>query len=258
MDTQLLMNTAMLAGEIMLCSGAETYRVEDTMHHILKTAEHLEIAQILVIMTGISATLKIKEEEMITSIRRVEAHHTNLRRVVDVNAISRRYCGGEITLEQAYEELLLLKDKEYGRRAHGVALVGICAGFALFFGGNIWDLVAAFCVGGFLAVCDSAGEEIGFNALIQDIFVAMGVAIATILLKAMLGERMNMDTVMIASIMPLVPGVAITNAVRDTLKGDYLSGTARVLEAFLKAACIAIGIALGFAVFGGVLKGGWS
>ena len=52
MDTQLLLKTAMLAGEIMLRSGAETYRVEDTMHHILKTADHIEMAEVLVIMTG--------------------------------------------------------------------------------------------------------------------------------------------------------------------------------------------------------------
>ena len=51
MDTQLLLKTAMLAGEIMLRSGAETYRVEDTMHHILKTADHIEMAEVLVIMT---------------------------------------------------------------------------------------------------------------------------------------------------------------------------------------------------------------
>ena len=46
MDTQLLLKTAMLAGEIMLRSGAETYRVEDTMHHILKTADHIEMAEV--------------------------------------------------------------------------------------------------------------------------------------------------------------------------------------------------------------------
>lgn len=51
MDTQLLLKTAMLAGEMMLRSGAETYRVEDTMHHILKTADHIEMAEVLVIMT---------------------------------------------------------------------------------------------------------------------------------------------------------------------------------------------------------------
>lgn len=56
---------------------------------------------------------------------------------------------------------------------------------------------------------------------------------------------MNMDTVMIGSFMPLVPGMAITNAVRDTLRGDYLSGGARVMEAFLKALGIAIGIGIG-------------
>jgi uncharacterized membrane protein YjjP (DUF1212 family) len=45
--------------------------------------------------------------------------------------------------------------------------------------------------------------------------------------------------------MTLVPGVAITNAVLDTINGDYLSGTARILEAFVIAAAIAIGIGLG-------------
>lgn len=96
-----------------------------------------------------------------------------------------------------------------------------------------------------------------FNAFIQDVFLSIGVAFATILLKAALGNRMNMDTVMISSIMPLVPGMAITNAARDTLQGDYLSGAARILEAFLKAAGIALGIGLGLALFSDAfLKGG--
>ena len=65
MDTQLLLKTAMLAGEMMLRSGAETYRVEDTMHHILKTADHIEMAEVLVIMTGISATIKLENERQL-------------------------------------------------------------------------------------------------------------------------------------------------------------------------------------------------
>ena len=66
----------------------------------------------------------------------------------------------------------------------------------------------------------------------------------------MLAPNVNLDIVIISSIMPLVPGVAITNAVRDTLQGDYISGCARVLEAFLKAAGIAVGIALGLILMG--------
>ena len=75
----------------------------------------------------------------------------------------------------------------------------------------------------------------------------------------LLGSRvpgMNLDVVIISSIMPLVPGVAITNAVRDILQGDYMSGNARVLEAFLTAAGIAVGVGAGIWFAGLLLPGG--
>ena len=56
--------------------------------------------------------------------------------------------------------------------------------------------------------------------------------------------------------MPLVPGVAITNAVRDTLLGDYISGAARILEAFLIAAAVALGVGTGMALMGAFFPGG--
>lgn len=257
MDTQLLMRTAMLAGEILLRSGAETYRVEDTMHHILKTAERIEDVEILVIMTGISATLKVEGEEATTYIKRVEDSSTNMSHVVNVNDISRRYCGGDLTLSEAYEALKGLDGaSEFARREYNLAAAGICVGFAIFFGGNLWDVGAALVVGAFLAFCLSASRDLKLHAFIQDIFAAFGVAVMSIFMQVILGSRMNMDTVMISSIMPLVPGVAITNAVRDTLRGDYLSGTARILEAFLRAAGIAVGIGIGLAVFGNLVNGG--
>ncbi len=51
--------------------------------------------------------------------------------------------------------------------------------------------------------------------------------------------------------MPLVPGTAITNAIRDTLRGDYISGSARAIEAFIVALSIALGVALGLLLLGG-------
>ena len=160
MDTQLLMKTAMLAGKIMIYSGAETYRVEDTMHHIFKTAENLENAEVLVVMTGITATLKLKNKKAVTSVTRVENHGTNLSHVVNVNDISRRYCGSEITLEEAYKELQSLRKKEYKQIEHCIGQVGVCIGFAIFFGGSIWDVLATCGVGLFLALCDLAGKDL--------------------------------------------------------------------------------------------------
>ena len=88
--------------------------------------------------------------------------------------------------------------------------------------------------------------------IIVDILSSMGIAVLAIAMKTYAIQTINMDTVIISAIMPLVPGVAITNAIRDTLQGDYLSGGARVLEAFLKAASIALGVGIGMAIFGAV------
>lgn len=43
MNDKLLVETAVLAGEIMLVSGAEIYRVEDTINHIFKKGEQTDI-----------------------------------------------------------------------------------------------------------------------------------------------------------------------------------------------------------------------
>ena len=99
--------------------------------------------------------------------------------------------------------------------------MGVGVGFTIFFGGSIADTGAAIVVGLFLVAFVSAGQDLKFHPFIQDIFAGFGVAFACCLLKEGLGDQMNMDTVMIGSFMPLVPGMAITNAVRDTLRGDY-------------------------------------
>ena len=65
----------------------------------------------------------------------------------------------------------------------------------------------------------------------------------------------NIDLVIIGTIMPLVPGVAITNAAMDTLNGDYMSGIAKILEAFVKATSTAIGVGLGIGILNLILGG---
>lgn len=112
MDYKLLMNTAMLAGKLMLENGAETYRVEDTMHHILKTS-HLEVVEILVVLTGITASISGEEVAPVTLIQGIEKRGTNLSVIEQVNQISRRYCGAEIELIDAYEELKRVESVPY-------------------------------------------------------------------------------------------------------------------------------------------------
>ena len=253
MNAQLLMDTAALAGELMLKSGAETYRVEDTMSHIMKKAENLESADVLVIMTGITATLKVKDENAITVMKRVKSISTNLNTIVTVNEVSRAFCSGDISLEEAYKRLCELESGIYRTKHYNFAIVIICIGFVMFFGGSVTDMFAALIVGLFFTAFQSVCREYDFHDFLQHVIISVGVAFVSMMLKGIFQDKMDLDIVMISAIMPLVPGMAITNAVRDTLRGDYLSGTARILEAFLRAAGIALGIGLGIALFGNIV-----
>ena len=70
-----------------------------------------------------------------------------------------------------------------------------------------------------------------------------------------LGE--HLEFMIIGSIMPLIPGYAFTNAIREIADGDYISGSVRMLDALLIFVCIAIGVGLGVSflnhTMGGVL-----
>ena len=100
MDYQVLIEMAVLAGEIMLVSGAEVYRIEDTVSRILKQSG-LEGIEVFALATGIFATLSDPSISAITVVKRVNKRSTNLNRVYRVNNISRRFCAGEMTVEEA-------------------------------------------------------------------------------------------------------------------------------------------------------------
>ena len=76
----------------------------------------------------------------------------------------------------------------------------------------------------------------------------MGIAMASAVMKIMLGGRMDIDIVIISCIMPLVPGIAFTTSIRDIYNGDYLSGTIHLLDALITAVCVAVGACLPFVV----------
>ena len=270
MDDKSIANMAVLAGEIMLRSGAETYRVEDTIKHILDTAGGAGApgtgiggsesagavrTESLVMLTGIIVTIERPGQEAITVMRRVHDRGTNMHRIVEVNEISRKYCAGDLSAEETWEKLKSIKGRQYTVWMYNIATVLVPAGFAPLFGGGLREIFAAGAVGILLAVIMTIGKRMRISSFILNMICAGGVAAAAMVLKAWY-PILNMDTVIISGIMPLVPGVAITNAIRDTLRGDYISGGARALEAFVTAAAVAIGAGVGIAAMNVLWRGG--
>ena len=170
MDDKSIANMAVLAGEIMLRSGAETYRVEDTIKHILDTAgtsgagsssesrndrteqDSPVRTESLVMLTGIIVTIERPGQEAVTVMRRVHDRGTNMHRIVEVNEISRKYCARELSAEETWEKLKSIKGRQYTVWMYNIATVLVPAGFAPLFGGGLREIPAAAAVGILLAV----------------------------------------------------------------------------------------------------------
>jgi len=250
MDYSKLMDTAILAGEIMLKSGAESYRVEGTMNYILKTS-NLETTEAFAITTGLVATLDDPKIDAITIVKRIQNRDTNLNKIYEVNIISRNLSAGTLALDDAYQALKGIKEAQYKTWVKNVAIIVLVASFALLLGGGFLEVAAAGIDGVFLVFAVEIGKKIGMSSIIRNLISSACVAIGATLLRKFFILNLNVDIVIVATIMPLVPGTAITNAIRDTLQGDYMSGGAKTLEAFVIAFSIALGIGIGLVIMGG-------
>lgn len=253
MDYKTLMDIAILAGKIMLESNAETYRVEDTMNHILKTSK-FETTEALAIATGLVATLDDSSiDDPITIVKRINSRDTNLNKIAVVNTISRQLTSEKITIPEAYAALQNIEKEQYKRLYKDLAISALAASFALLLGGGIFEILAAGINGGLLALVLKGEKKLDMGSFVRNVLSSAVISVGAGLMHAFLFPTLNMHLVITGTIMPLVPGTAITNAIRDTLQGDYMSGGAKALEAFVVALSIALGVAIGLVLIGGVV-----
>ncbi len=250
MNYSKLMDTAVLAGEIMLKSGAESYRVEDTMNYILRISD-LETVEAFAINTALVATLNGPQIQAVTIVKRIRNRGTDLNKIYEVNNISRSLIEGRLTVDDAYNALKKVQEEKNNELEKNVSVVALAASFALLLGGGFWDVVCAALNGLLLVFSMKIGAVLGLTAIIRHVLSAAGVAAGAVFLNWILAINLNTEMIIIGTMMPLMPGTAITNAIRDTLRGDYLSGGAKAMEAFVIAASIAIGVGIGLVVSGG-------
>ncbi|MCI8951443.1 MAG: threonine/serine exporter family protein [Lachnospiraceae bacterium] len=249
LNEKLLIETAALAGEIMLISGAEINRVEMTIQHILNLADGKQ-GENIVLSTGIYISLDDPEGDTITIVRRVAERSTNLNRIYMVNNVSRELCTGKLSVSEAYSQLSDIKKTElYRPFTKYLGYVGTCCFFSLLFAGSLWDCFAAALVGIGLAAVMALSKRIRFNDFCTETIAAFFIGLAVLCLKDFIMPNIRRDTVIVSAIMPLVPGVVFTTAIRDTLNGDYSAGAARMLEAITTALAVAAGVGASMGLF---------
>ncbi|MED0653482.1 threonine/serine exporter family protein [Anoxybacillus geothermalis] len=234
-----VMEICLLAGKLMLESGGETYRVEDTMTRI---AASFGMPRSHGYVTPTAIIFSIEGTDS-TRLIRISERSTDLAKVAVVNDISRRISRGELTLEKARKEL-----EDIGRAPMGyplwqqtaaAALASAC--FASLIGGMVHFFPSLFS-GGVAFWCFEMVHRFVKIRFFAEFFAAF-VAGGLVLLMVQAGFGGDIGKMIIGSVLPLVPGLAITNAVRDLMAGHLIAGLSRGAEAFLTAFAIGTGIA---------------
>lgn len=242
-EVKRLLILAVLAGRIMLKNGAETYRVEDMIIRICRSRKNIKYVEAFVTPTGIFVSLE-HGEEVVSYLQRINTIKIDLNKINMVNDFSRQFVESDMGIEEAIEKLKKIDDVDNYDNITKFLFGGIIAAFfSLLFGGNFLDFLASFFTGIMVVIVTTKLNELGITFFISN-FCGAAVASLLSILFVKIGLGANPDKIIIGSIMSLVPGVAITNAIRDTMSGDFVSGLSRGMEAIITALSIAFGVGM--------------
>ena len=242
MNEHLLLDLATDLGYELAVSGAETYRVEDSVRHVL-TAYNLE-PEVAAIPGYVIVSILGSTGEPMTRMRRIGFHGNDLDAVERLNALSRRLCQEK---PQPEEALGLLRQTVSSVPHYGFSMQLLghflsSAAFGLLFGCGFADCFFAGLCGILICLLNGFTNRLKANPIFCTLAASFVMSLAAYGLNVA-GIVGNSDTVIIGGMMILVPGLVFTNALRDMIYGDISSGINKCVQVLLIASAMALGSA---------------
>ena len=250
MTREQLLSCALDIGEQMLISGAEVGRVESAIRFIC-SAYGCARTDVFTITSSIVVSVADAEGIHETQTRRITGTKTNLTRLHKLNSLSREICANTPDYDYVKEKLNeICAEKPFPLWVEMLASALIGFSFCLFFGGNLADGLVAALLGFGLRCTTWLLEKGAMNAIFINVVASFFLSLCAILLvRSGLGQDAN--KIIIGNIMLLIPGIALTNSIRDMISGDIMTGMLRFFDAILVAAAIAAGYILAAQLLGG-------
>lgn len=244
-----LLDFASLTTQLLIEAGSEVFRVEDTVTRILSQSD-MAVGEVYVTRTGFTLTLDDPDKNPMTIVKRVSPGDTNLAHITQVNAISRKFCSGTLTLDQAFTELKAIQPNHFSELIRSLGEIGIGFAFAQLLGGTFSDMVAAAIAAVAMTGAKYLAAHMGANSYMDTLMRAMAINLMAYFLHHTPFLIINVDIVIVATFMPMLPGAAFTTAIRDTLEGNYLAGMVKMMEAIIKSSAIVMGVGFGMLIMG--------
>lgn len=235
-----LLDSVMDLGEQMLINGGEVHRVEDSLKRIF-SAYNAERTDVFIITSSMVVTVHDKDGNSYTQTRRITDTGTDFEKLHRLNELSRKICSERLSAEEIKAEL----DKipcclKYPLWLEFLCYALISGIFTLSVGGGIAETVVSFLSGVLIRLVILACEK-SINSKIFAKFISAFLASAVAYIAFGIDLVPAVDRIIIGNIMTLVPGIGITNALRDLLVGDSMAGLLRTIEAVITALAITAG-----------------
>ena len=256
MDYKRIVQGILDVGESMLQSGAENFRLEDSLYRMCKSYGFKRY-DVFVIPSNIQITVETPEGEIITQIRHIESTDINFDRLDYLNNLSRYVCQNkpdEKQLREKYLETMSRKEQHPAVKYFAGIMGG--TGFAVFFGCNFMDAIVAVLVSLMIVVVGNWLSKRENNLMVYNMILSFFSEVIIIELVRM-GIGSHPERIMIGIVMLLISALGTTNGIRDLLQRDFISGFLNIMNSFLGAAGIAFGIALAMLLLDGVSSEGF-
>lgn len=252
MDSEQLLSCALDIGEQMLVCGAEISRVETSIR-LICGAYGCRRTDVFTITSSIVVSIEDRDGIHRTQTRRVTDSSTNITRLDRLNSLSREVCATKPDYGYVQQQLRQICQKRaYPLWLEALASALIGFSFAVFFGGSWIDGAVAAILGLGLRYTVWLLQMAHMNLTFTNVVASFLLCFAGIgLVRLGIGEDAN--KIIIGNIMLLIPGIALTNSIRDLISGDSISGLLRFLNAMLGAAAIAAGYILAAQLLGGTV-----
>lgn len=231
------------AGKILLSSGAEISRTEDTMNYIARAMNFKDL-EAYVSNRGIFATAKKADRTEITRIYNVPEVDINLSKIESVNALSRRITQKNITIEEIESELNQIDTmSDYSFFWRLVAYTLGASGFSYAIGSSTTDSIIAGIIGLILGVYMCTIKRILSSDVLITILGSILIALlGNLFIHFELGS--NLSVILLGAMIDIVPGVPFVNAIREYSQNNYNTGITLMMGALLTCISMAVGVAV--------------
>lgn len=238
-------------GEQLLVCGAEVHRVEESIERMCSALGFIK-TDVFIITSSIVVTVHTSERTY-TQTRRIKATGMDVEKIHKLNGLSRKICEHKLSEEEFNLEMESINQTKHPPEwLKCLSYIMIAGVFTTFFGGSFTESCWAAIIGATLYIVTHFLKKTLLNKMFVNFIGSFVISLGAYLFMKF-GLINVMDNVIIGNIMLLIPGVAITDASRDLLIGDSISGSLRLVEAVLTALAIAAGYFLFMFFVGGII-----